>query len=1415
MRKSISFLLVISLLASLFVFPAGALAKANELLVSESFNGIVTGTAPEGNIVTSGRAIVVVTKEGKEKGLELSKYGSETTIYMETAPKGNIVSLYMDLKYTNGWSKTEFSIQNGAGKQYVLATIADDGALTVAGGKRVATFPKGIDSSIQIVYDMTTKRATIYVGKNCVMNNRYLASDAHTDIVGFGVKVVGSPDKSLILDNLAAFDGYAPVKSSNIPKAAYLEDAVEIAEPDSGALTAGEYVGDAVYISRSFDEEGIPPYDTFTVGGIAAVSIEKSIFNENKYLQIKKTEQKESYLSFSGNPDGNYMVLEVDLSTDTSIPAGRLLQTRDDRHSQMFTSYLSMTTDGSIKLFNSGDVIGKIEPMKWTHLGVTFDKKQHTFDVYINGELVADDAKIAAKDHVGYAQFRMGCDKNNNTGTLFIDNLKLYDGKDFRDIDYTVRKSRPKKDTVARNSIDMNKAVSPFSSTYYTDLAKYHAKHDMLLEKDDEMVYMHKEDLEVMYGAELKLEGAHATQEGYYDARATAKASGYIETVLDTRLYIYSKAPVDLTEDQILDVYRYMFHERPTADDLIKLFNEHNKNQRPRVLMNADDFAKIKATYQTDPYMKKWFEQIKKSADAMIGRPPYTYKLTGTSMADVSESVTEIGNICLVYLLTKEEKYLTTIWDFLENICKMKDFSPAGYLDYGELPFVLAVGYDWLYDYWTEEQRELLRNTIYEKAVEFTYRMYHNEFPEKSGEMYTTWWDGTSNFNGVINGGLIATSIAILDTHPEVSARLIEISKKALEYFVDAYYPDGAWHEGNAYWSYSMLHFTHGIKSMENAFGTNFGLYNAPGISKTGLYASQLAGTTNGFMIGDAGAASFVNNHTLSYLATYYNDAELMGVRKNEYDVRNHDGNYHDMIYYNPELMKTGTTLDLDSFMDGLEVITLREAWYDAGATSVNMVGPINRRTHGHMDAGSFQLDMAGERFFQESGAENYKAKGGYFSSGRYKFYKSRPEGHNVYIINPKNDIEYFGQDVKTKGEGQLVVSKPRGAIGVMDLTPVYATWASKATRGMMLSDDRRSVTIRDEIDLLQPNSEVYWFAHTYADKIEFPDAKTAVLTLNGKKIMATMDTNGTDVEFKVMDPVTLTPVTEEYVTNTDMTKKGFKKLAIVCKGTGRLNITVKFKQFDDEIIEAKPTTLDISQWTIPDGEVTPLPTVDGIYVDGKLVEDFEAKVTGYSYLMPTKATAPAQVTVATSNKYEIVQAPAIGEDAIIKVYSPISDAVYRVYRVNFWQKAPLGDIDGMRRYPVAKGTSSSNATETNIPDASMDGDFKTWWSAVAADKEAGQWLMYELDDVYLVEKIGIAWYNGGNRTGKYKLEISEDGVNWTTIYSGDTLKYDLDKYEFTHVGGKNVKFVKVTGFGTDVNDYVMVGEMVVLGNQR
>ena len=135
MKKYISFLLIISLIASVAAFPVTGFADNNKILASQSFNGIITNSAPKGDTVTSGKATVVVTKEGKDKGLELSGSDIESTIYMAATPSKKDSSLYMDIKYTGGWSKTEFYVQNAANTQYVLATVNTSGALNAASGK--------------------------------------------------------------------------------------------------------------------------------------------------------------------------------------------------------------------------------------------------------------------------------------------------------------------------------------------------------------------------------------------------------------------------------------------------------------------------------------------------------------------------------------------------------------------------------------------------------------------------------------------------------------------------------------------------------------------------------------------------------------------------------------------------------------------------------------------------------------------------------------------------------------------------------------------------------------------------------------------------------------------------------------------------------------------------------------------------------------------------------------------------------------------------------------------------------------------------------------------------------------------------------------------------------------------------------
>lgn len=71
-------------------------------------------------------------------------------------------------------------------------------------------------------------------------------------------------------------------------------------------------------------------------------------------------------------------------------------------------------------------------------------------------------------------------------------------------------------------------------------------------------------------------------------------------------------------------------------------------------------------------------------------------------------------------------------------------------------------------------------------------------------------------------------------------------------------------------------------------------------------------------------------------------------------------------------------------------------------------------------------------------------------------------------------------------------------------------------------------------------------------------------------------------------------------------------------------------------------------------------------------------------------------------------------------------------------------------------------------------------------------WILYELDDVYSIDSAAIAWYKGDARKSKFDIEISEDAVNYTLAYRGETTGTtdQLEKVEFAPVSGKYVRIV-------------------------
>jgi chitodextrinase len=116
----------------------------------------------------------------------------------------------------------------------------------------------------------------------------------------------------------------------------------------------------------------------------------------------------------------------------------------------------------------------------------------------------------------------------------------------------------------------------------------------------------------------------------------------------------------------------------------------------------------------------------------------------------------------------------------------------------------------------------------------------------------------------------------------------------------------------------------------------------------------------------------------------------------------------------------------------------------------------------------------------------------------------------------------------------------------------------------------------------------------------------------------------------------------------------------------------------------------------------------------------------------------------------------------------------------------------------------SASDHDGNVPANTIDGDLTTRWSA----EGSGEWIQYNLDDSYLLDRICIAFYNGASRVATFDVDVSSDGSAWTTILdgveSGGTTT-GFESFDFTDV---NASYVRIVGYGNSDNDWNSLNEV-------
>jgi hypothetical protein len=562
------------------------------------------------------------------------------------------------------------------------------------------------------------------------------------------------------------------------------------------------------------------------------------------------------------------------------------------------------------------------------------------------------------------------------------------------------------------------------------------------------------------------------------------------------------------------------------------------RKEHPRLLATTADFERLRQLVQTDEQAREFYQRLKSQADRICQELPSRYEIPdGLRLLATSRRVLlRTYTLALLYRLDGDRRYLERAWRELEAAANFPDWNPRHFLDTAEMAHAFAIGYDWLFSDWTDEQRRILREAMVTKGLQPALGVYREK----------RWWStARHNWNQVCNGGIGMAALALLDELPDLCGEILNHALQSLQIPMREFAPDGAWGEGPGYWNYATSYNCVFLAALETAVGTDLGLSQMDGFAETGLFPIYITGPTGRtFNFADGGDGT-LRAPQMFWLARKFNRPVYAWYARSTASPHPLD-----LLWFDKQGNDAQAEgLPLDKYFRRVEVVTMRTAWNDRNAIFIGFKAGDNKFNHSHLDIGTFVLDAMGHRWALDLGADNYNLPG-FFGAQRWTYYRLRAEGHNTLVINPSQEPD---QDPRAEAKIVRFVSQPDRAFAIADLTSAYAKHgAEKVMRGILLDRQRREVIVQDEVTLKQAG-DVWWFMHTPAQVQLSEDGKTATLTQGTATLQAVL-LSPKDARFAVMDAKPLPTSPNPLGQNPN---NGIRKLAVHLSQTASMQLIV------------------------------------------------------------------------------------------------------------------------------------------------------------------------------------------------------------------------------------------------------------------
>lgn len=519
---------------------------------------------------------------------------------------------------------------------------------------------------------------------------------------------------------------------------------------------------------------------------------------------------------------------------------------------------------------------------------------------------------------------------------------------------------------------------------------------------------------------------------------------------------------------------------------------------QPRLVLNREIESQLRKKMKSDPVVQNMYKAIALNAKRILEQPFLERKLEGRRLLGVSrEMLYRVNMLGMVYRMEKDPTILKRINDEVIAVCNFTDWNPSHYLDVAEMSMAVAFALDWTAGKLPKTTIALAKNALIEKGIK-------PSWPE-SGKN-PGWAFGSNNWNQVCNGGMIAASIAVAETDPELAAKTIQRALDGMVHALVEYSPDGVYPEGSTYWGYGTSFSVVTSAMLESAFGTDFGIADYPAFKESAVFR-VLMNTPSGWYYnfadcGDERGES--GDIILAWFATKtgnpaFFERERFLMPAEEMGTLSRLGGAG-LVWLSQYEEKTGVKIPAAWKGEGSNpIVVFTGGENDPRGYYFGGKGGRATTSHGNMDAGSFIFELNGVRWVIDPGNQGYNTleQAGFDLWGscqdcqRWTLLTKGNHGHSTITVNEARFINNGFAPLLKFSDG----AQPQASF---DLSALYGENMKRAVR-TFTKDGPASVTIEDQFETSDKTQMITWQLLTTAD-VEFVPGG-AILRQDGKSL--------------------------------------------------------------------------------------------------------------------------------------------------------------------------------------------------------------------------------------------------------------------------------------------------------------------------